>query len=65
MRPGHPLLGLGLLPGQVKATPPTSASAAGDVIEGIATVDEQMLILLDAERLIFREPSPVPSQAAA
>jgi len=54
-----------LLPGQVKPTPPAGVAAAGEVIEGIATVDEQMLILLDAERLIFREPSPVSSQAAA
>src|SRR5690348_10133091 len=44
-----------LVPGQVKSTPPTGTSAAGDVIAGIATVDERMLILLDAERLIFRE----------
>jgi purine-binding chemotaxis protein CheW len=50
---------------QVKPTPATAASVAGEVIEGIATVDEQMLILLDAERLVFREPSDVPSQAAA
>jgi purine-binding chemotaxis protein CheW len=52
-------------PDEVKPTPATAASAAGEVIEGIATVGDQMLILLDAQRLIFREPSPVPSQAAA
>jgi purine-binding chemotaxis protein CheW len=54
-----------LLPDQVKPAPATSASPAGDVIAGIATVDEQMLILLDAERLIFRESAAVPTQAAA
>jgi purine-binding chemotaxis protein CheW len=53
-----------IAPGQVKATPSTAASVAGEVIEGIAPVDEQMLILLDAERVIFRESS-APSQAAA
>jgi purine-binding chemotaxis protein CheW len=50
--------------GQVKPTPATAASVAGEVIEGIVTVDDLMLILLDAERVIFREPS-TPSQAAA
>ena len=54
-----------LAPDQVRPTPATGVSVAADVIEGIATVDEQMLILLDAERLIFREPTDVPSQAAA
>jgi purine-binding chemotaxis protein CheW len=54
-----------LLPEQVRPTPETAA-AAGDVIEGIATVDEQMLILLDAERLVFNERADAtPNQAAA
>ena len=53
-----------IAPGQVKATPSTAASVAGEVIEGIASVDEQMLILLDAERLVFHEPSTA-AQAAA
>ena len=53
-----------IAPGQVKPTPATAASVAGELIEGIATVDEQMLILLDAERLVFRETSAT-SQAAA
>jgi len=50
---------------QVKATPATGAAVASEVIEGIATVDERMLILLDAERLIFREPPAIQTQAAA
>ena len=54
-----------IAPDQVKPTPATGVAAAADVIEGIATVDEQMLILLDAERLIFREPSDAQTQAAA
>jgi purine-binding chemotaxis protein CheW len=51
---------------QVKPTPATACAVTAEVIEGIVTVDEQMLILLDAERLIFTE-SPVPalSQDAA
>lgn len=53
-----------IAPDQVKPTPATAASVDGEVIEGIATVDEQMLILLDAERLVFRESSAT-SQAAA
>jgi purine-binding chemotaxis protein CheW len=55
---------LDIAPGQVKPTPDTAASVAGDVIEGIAAVGDQMLILLDAERLVLREPIAVPSQAA-
>jgi len=55
-----------LLPDQVRPTPATGCSVTADVIEGIATVDEQMLILLDAERLIFREPTAAePARAAA
>lgn len=50
---------------QVRATPATGAAVASEVIEGIATVDEQMLILLDAERLIFRDPPAIQTQAAA
>jgi len=55
-----------IAPEQVRPTPATACAATGDVIEGIATVDEQMLILLDAERLIFNAPADAaPSQAAA
>lgn len=53
-----------LVPEQVRPTPET-AGASGDAIEGIATVDEQMLILLDAERIIFTPAAAAPSQAAA
>jgi purine-binding chemotaxis protein CheW len=55
-----------IAPEQIRPTPATSCAATRDAIEGIATVDEQMLILLDAERMIFRDPpSAAPSQAAA
>jgi purine-binding chemotaxis protein CheW len=51
---------------QVKATPATGCSAAAEVIEGIATVGDQMLILLEAERVIFDEtPAATLSQDAA
>lgn len=53
-----------LLPEQVKPTPATGCSIAAELIEGIATVDEQMLILLDAAKVIFHEPA-APSQVAA
>lgn len=49
---------------QVKPTPATGYAVAAEVIEGIATVDEQMLILLQAERLIF-SPVAALSQDAA
>jgi purine-binding chemotaxis protein CheW len=45
---------------QIKAPPATGCSAAAEVILGIATIDEQMLILLEAERLIFGEPAAAP-----
>lgn len=55
-----------IAPDQVRPTPAAGYAATADVIEGIATVDEQMLILLDAERLIFRDTaSAAPTQAAA
>jgi purine-binding chemotaxis protein CheW len=55
-----------IAPEQVRPTPATGSAQTGDAIEGIATVDEQMLILLDAERMIFRDTSSAaPSQAAA
>jgi purine-binding chemotaxis protein CheW len=53
-----------IAPDQVRQTPATGCAAAVEVIEGIATVDEQMLILLDAERLIFSEPATVSDAAA-
>ena len=54
-----------LVPEQIRPTPETAA-VAGDAISGIATVDEQMLILLDAERLVFNAPADgAPNQAAA
>lgn len=54
-----------LVPDQIRPTPDAGGSVSGDVIEGIATVDEQMLILLDAERLVFQEPSTAAQTPAA
>jgi len=54
-----------IAPDQVRPAPATGCAAAGEVIAGIATVDEQMLILLDAERLIFQQPSTAELPQAA
>jgi purine-binding chemotaxis protein CheW len=43
---------------RIKPTPETHGTAAGEFIEGIATLGEQMLILLNAESLVFREQAP-------
>jgi len=40
---------------RVRPAPATQGTAAGDCISGIAMLDEQMLILLDAESLVFME----------
>ena len=57
---------LDIAPEQIRPTPATGYGATADAIEGIATVDEQMLILLDAERMIFRDtPAVAPTQVAA
>jgi purine-binding chemotaxis protein CheW len=53
-----------IAPDQVRPTPATGGTVAAEIIEGIATIDEQMLILLDAERLVFHEPATA-TQAAA
>lgn len=53
-----------IAPDQVRPAPATGGTVAAEVIAGIATVDEHMLILLDAERLVFHEPSHA-AQAAA
>jgi purine-binding chemotaxis protein CheW len=57
---------LEIAPDLLRPAPATGGTAAADLIEGIATVGEQMLILLDAERLIFSEPAAadVPQAAA-
>jgi len=44
---------------QIKPSPATGCAATAGAIEGIAMVDDQMLILLEAERLIFSEPQVV------
>ena len=53
-----------IVPDQVRPTPATGGTVAAEIIEGIVTNDEQMLILLDAERLVFHEPATA-TQAAA
>jgi purine-binding chemotaxis protein CheW len=42
---------------RIKPAPTTHGSAAGECIEGIVTLDEQMLILLKAESLVCHEPT--------
>jgi purine-binding chemotaxis protein CheW len=43
--------------GSVRPVPEAGNTAASEFIEGLATQDQQMLILLDAERLVFGEQS--------
>ena len=43
--------------GSVRPVPEAGSTAASEFIEGLATQDQQMLILLDAERLVFGEQS--------
>ena len=55
-----------LAPENIRAAPEVASTAANEFIESIATHDEQMLILLNAERLAFAENSSnvVAEQAA-
>ena len=53
-----------IAPDQVRPAPAAGGTSAAEAIAGIATVDERLLILLDAERLVFHEPSHA-AQAAA
>ena len=48
---------------RIRPPPATHGAAATEFIEGIATLDEQMLILLDAERLVFGEQPPANEAA--
>jgi purine-binding chemotaxis protein CheW len=51
--------------GLVKPAPSMSSTSADQFIDGIATLDEQMLILLNAERLVMDAASPrTPAEAA-
>jgi purine-binding chemotaxis protein CheW len=45
--------------GRIKPAPQMSAGHAGELIEGIATLDDQMLILLNPENLVSREQAAV------
>ena len=49
----------------IKPTPDVSNTGAAESIEGIATHDEQMLILLNAESLACQETTPTPADQAA
>jgi purine-binding chemotaxis protein CheW len=47
-----------LAAGDIKPAPDVSGAVSGNYIAGIATHDDQMLILLDAESLASCDPSP-------
>jgi purine-binding chemotaxis protein CheW len=50
----------------IRAAPAMSGSSAGEFIQGIATVDDQLLILLDADNLVAHELAPrLPAVDAA
>jgi purine-binding chemotaxis protein CheW len=51
--------------GSVRPAPTMQGSQANEVIEGITTLGEQMLVLLDADRLVSGELSPLALTAAA
>jgi purine-binding chemotaxis protein CheW len=44
--------------GAIRAAPAMSGSSASEFIQGIATVDDQLLILLDADNLVAHELAP-------
>jgi purine-binding chemotaxis protein CheW len=51
--------------GNVRPAPSMQGCEANEFIEGITTLGEQMLILLDADRLVSGELSPLALTAAA
>ena len=51
--------------GSVRPAPTMQGCQANEVIEGITTLGEQMLVLLDADRLVSGELSPLALTAAA
>ena len=51
--------------GSVRPAPTMHGCQANEVIEGITTLGEQMLVLLDADRLVSGELSPLALTAAA
>lgn len=54
-----------VLPGAVKPAPSLKSGQSHDFIGGIATVDEQMLILLDVDELVTRDLQSPEAVAAA
>lgn len=54
-----------IAPGAVRPPPALARCGSGDFIQGIATVDDQLLILLDADNLAVHEPAPTPAADAA
>lgn len=54
-----------IVPGAVKPAPSLKTGQSHDFISGIATVDEQMLILLNVDRLVTQDLQSPDSAAAA
>lgn len=54
-----------LVPGAVKPAPALKSGPAQDFIGGIATIDEQMLILLNVDHLVTQDLAPQGTAAAA
>jgi purine-binding chemotaxis protein CheW len=52
-------------PGAVKPAPSLKGSSAQDFIGGIATIDDQMLILLNVDQLVTQDLQPGDAAAAA
>lgn len=54
-----------IVAGSVRPAPTMHGCQANEVIEGITTLGEQMLVLLDADRLVSGELSPLALTVAA
>lgn len=54
-----------LVPGTVKPAPALKSGQVQDFIDGIATIDEQMLILLNVDHLVTQDLAPQGAAAAA
>jgi purine-binding chemotaxis protein CheW len=52
-------------PGDVKPPPSLSAGQSSEFIGGIATIDEQMLILLNVDELVTQDLQPADTAVAA
>jgi chemotaxis signal transduction protein len=44
---------------RIKPAPEMASSQAGELLDGIATLDQQMLILLNPQNLVTREQAEV------